>query len=231
MGLFLESETEQVGFGFAGPAQHGLEFPKPLAEKYRPVRVCEFIALDKVRKILGAFIQRPSSCAWVFNGPSGVGKSTMALAMARELGAEVHHIPSQKCNAENIEAAIRMCWYATRTPGGFHLVLIDEADRMTAAAQLQLLSKLDSTDPPPQTIFVFTCNNTEGLEKRFLSRCRVLEFSSYGMRDDLATFLAKVWVAETGSDAGAPDFARLAKDSTNNVRDALMRLELELLAR
>jgi DNA polymerase III delta prime subunit len=99
---------------------------------------------------------------------------------------------------------------------------------MSPAAQLALLSKLDSTDPPPNTIFIFTCNSVEGLEKRFLSRCRVLEFSSYGMREDLAQFLARVWESETGRSADL-DFLRMAKDCQNNVRDALMHLEVSIL--
>ena len=102
---------------------------------------------------------------------------------------------------------------------------------MSPAAQLALLSKLDSTAFPPQTIFVFTCNSTDGLEPRFLSRCRVLEFSSYGTAEEIANLLRAVWDAETDTPADdPPNFARIVKDSHNNVRDALMRLELEILA-
>ncbi len=154
----------------------------------------------------------------------------MALALAEELRAEVHHIPSQKCNVEAVENAIRQCWYAPLVAGGFHLVLVDEADQMSTAAQLAFLSKLDATAFPPQTIFVFTCNDTERLEKRFLSRCRVLEFSSYGLNGAGAEFLGRVWEAEGGSLDAAPDFARVMKNVCNNLRDALMHLEVELLA-
>ena len=100
---------------------------------------------------------------------------------------------------------------------------------MSNAAQLALLSKLDSTAAAPATIWVFTANDCERLEKRFLSRCRVLEFSSYGMRSDLARYLAEVWKSETGTD-GTLNFERIAKDSENNVRNALQVLEIELLA-
>jgi replication-associated recombination protein RarA len=210
------------------PAAGSFNFPEPLAERYRPRKVNDFIGLDKTRKVLNAFCAKPFPSSWLFVGPPGVGKSSMALALKDELGAEFHHVPSQKCTVAEIDQVIRLCWYLPHTAGGFHLVLVDEADRMTPAAQLALLSKLDSTDPPPNTIFVFTCNSTEGLEKRFLSRCSVLEFSSYGMRDELATFLGKVWQWETGKPA-TMDFQRLAKDSTNNVRDALMQLQVAIL--
>jgi replication-associated recombination protein RarA len=211
--------------------QTSLAFPQPLAERYRPRKVSEFIGLEKQRKVLSAFAKRPCSCAWLFLGPSGLGKSTMALALADEMGADKHLIPSQKCNAEAVEQTYRLCWNIPLFgPSGWHVVLADEADQMSNAAQLALLSKLDSTDPAPQTIWIFTANDTSRLEKRFLSRCRVLEFSSYGMRADLAGLLARIWQAETG-EAGTIDFERVAKDSTNNVRDALQTLEIELLAR
>ena len=69
---------------------------------------------------------------------------------------------------------------------------------------------------------------TGSLEPRFLSRCRVIEFS-YGMAGEIAAYLDRVWHAE-GGNGNAPDLARLAKESRNNVRDASMKLEVELMA-
>ena len=60
---------------------------------------------------------------------------------------------------------------------------------MSNAAQLHFFSKLDATAFPPQTIFVFTCNTTEGFEARFLSRTRQIEFSSYGIAAEAAGLL------------------------------------------
>lgn len=205
-----------------------LAFPQALSEKYRPIRIGDFVGLERPKKVLDSFCKRPTSGAWLFSGPSGVGKSSMALALAAELRAEMHKIPSQRCNLQTIEDTVRHCWYAPMEPGGFHLVLVDEADQMTSAAQLALLSKLDATDPAPNTIWVFTANDTERLERRFLSRCKTLEFSSYGMADAIAVYLREVWRTECGNE-NEPDFVRFAKDSRNNIRDCLMRLELELM--
>jgi DNA polymerase-3 subunit gamma/tau len=205
-----------------------LAFPQSLAEKYRPRSIDQFAGLEKPKRILSKFAANPYASAWLFVGPPGVGKTTMALALAETLGAELHHIPSQQCNVGAVEDVIHQCWYVPQS-GGFHLVLVDEADRMSSAAQLHFLSKLDATAFPPQTIFVFTCNATDGLEPRFLSRTRQIEFSSYGLAGDAAKLLESIWQREA-SGADAPNFARIVKESANNVRDALMFLETELLA-
>jgi DNA polymerase III delta prime subunit len=171
----------------------------------------------------------------MFVGPSGTGKTTMALALASEMPAELHHIPARECTLEAIQNVCKTCSYMPRLENDWkackmHLVLIDEADSMTPAAQLAMLSRLDATAFPARTIFILTCNATDSLEKRFLSRCRVIEFSNYGLSGEITGLLASIWERETDSSAERPNFARIAKESCNNVRDALMTLEVELLA-
>lgn len=216
-------------------SQAAFNYPAQLTDKYRPKTLGEFVGLEKPRRIFSTFLQRPKPSAWLFVGPPGVGKTSMALAIADALGScepwDLHKIPSQKCNVQAIDDVTGKCHYMPHKSGGFHVVIADEADGMTPSAQLALLSKLDSSDPAPNTIWIFTANTTDGLEPKFLSRCHVIEFSSYGLREELAKHLARVWELEGGTAENAPDFARMAKDSTNNVRDALNCLDVELLGR
>ena len=209
--------------------QSTIDYPQSLTAKYQPQTFAEFVGLDKPKKILAKFAERPYANSFLFEGPSGTGKTTMALALAKQLNAEVLHIPSQHCSVSEVEDTIRRCWFAPMFAGGFFVVIVDEADQMTDKAQLLFLSKLDATARPPNTIFIFTCNDTAKLEPRFLSRCLRVEFSSYGLASDGAQFLARVWQQEAPN-AAQPNFEKLVKESRNNLRDALTRLESELLA-
>lgn len=209
-----------------------LNFPEPLSERYRPKRIGDFVGLIKPKRVLEAFIKRPFDSAWFFLGPSGVGKTSLAEAMAEQINAEVHQIPSRSCDLDTITSVTRMCHNAafnfkTGKAHSFHEVIVNEADGMTVSAQNWLLSKLDSSDPPPQTIFVFTANSKQGLEDRFLSRCTLLEFTYDSLKDELAGYLATVYKKEGGRHP--LDFEAIAKASHFNVRDSLNRLQLELL--
>jgi len=202
-------------------------FPQSLTEKYRPEHLADFAGLDKPKRIFGNFVRRPTSTNFVFVGPSGTGKTTFAQAVARELNAEVHEVGSQETNLETLKYLTRICQYVPLR-GGFHVLIFNEADGMTPAAQEYLLSRMDSSAPLPNAILIFTCNATDRFEARFLSRCKILEFSSYGMASELVTLLDRVWHAE-GGNGNCPNLLRIAKDERNNVRGALNRLEMELL--
>ena len=200
---------------------------QPLVEKYRPKRLADFAGLAGPRAVLAQFAAEPYAAAWLLVGDAGTGKTTMAFALAEEIGGEVHHIPSRNCDLETVEAVCRKCHYYPWS-GNWHFVIVDEADQMSRPAQLAFLSKLDSTAPPPNTIFFFTANSTQLLEPRFTSRTRVLRFGLEAESAAAVAFLKRVWAAETS--AGAPDLARLLQDSGYNLRDALMQLEIEMAA-
>ena len=201
-----------------------------LTEKYRPLRIADFIGLEKPRKLAAKLASNPpASAAFIFTGGPGLGKTTLALAIAAEMGAELHHIASQDCNVDNLRSVVSTCHYVPKMGCKRHVVLVDEADQMTDKAQLYLLSKLDSTSPVPDTIFIFTANTTEGLAERFLSRCMTVAFSAHGQSTDTAALLERVWNAEASVTAERPNFARIVKEACNNVRASLMRLQTELL--
>ena len=216
-------------FGNIQPSQPSLDFPASLATRYQPHSIDSFIGLAKPRALCAKLAARPYSSAWLFTGPSGTGKTTLALALAESIPAEIHHIPSQECNLDTLERICTTCQYVPMSGCKMHLILVDEADQMSQAAQLYLLSKLDGTAQLPNTIWIFTCNSTDRLADRFLSRTISVEFSSYGIASDAADLLARIWSENAPASAPAPNFARIVKENNNNVRASLMQLEAELM--
>lgn len=198
-------------------------------EKYRPSTMSDFIGLDKAKRVCKKLAANPFDSAWLFVGGSGTGKTTLALALAEEMGAELHHIPSQGCTLDVVKDLKNRLAYMPMLGKGFHLVLIDEADQMTLQAQHMFLSLLDSTGRPKNTIFIFTCNSVERFEDRLLSRfVGRVPFSSHGLSGDIADMLARVWENEADGE-DAPNFARIVKESNNNIRASLAELQNRLV--
>jgi len=197
-----------------------------LTTKYRPLDFDSFVGLGPARRLMGQLAAEPYESAWLFVGDSGTGKTSLALATHAAMGGQLHHIPSRKCDMPTVESTISKCYYVPML-GGWHTVVVDEADQMTPAAQLLFLSALDETERPPSTIFFFTCNDVRRLERRFRSRCKPVTFDATQLEADGAAHLAKIWEAECGG--LPPDFGQIMRMVGNNLRSAINVLELELM--
>lgn len=206
-----------------------------LIDRYAPKTLEDFVGLDEPKKIIGRYLNNPDSRAFMFIGESGTGKSRMAEAMVRAVNGEPSaynyiRVPSQECTIDMVRDIQNRLNYAPW--GRFWVVQVEEADRMTEAAQVAFLSLLDTL--PANTLIIFTCNETGKLEPRFLSRCCQVKFSNYGLNGAGAFFLKQIWDKEAGTmgydHLEVPNFVRVLKDSRNNLRDALNRLEMEVSA-
>jgi len=200
-----------------------------LCEKYRPRRIAEFTGQDRAKTILQKFAAQPYRKAWIFAGPTGTGKSSMALALASEVAAELHHLVPTSTR-EDIEHVWAECQGFPAPGYKRHLILVDDVDGLSKAALTTLLAKLDARDDAPDIIWVFTCPGTEKLDRRFLSFCGEIKFPSYGIAKEATALLKRVWEAESSqADAIPPNFARIVKESNNDIRAALMTLETMII--
>lgn len=223
---------------------------EPLTEKYRPRSVSEFIGLDRPKKILSRLLKDPHPCSLCFIGPPGVGKTTLGMAFASGLNAGLIHVRAQRCNADSIEQVWADVQYYPPEGKTWWVVLVDEADQMSRAAQLSLLSHLDSTanlafdfggstreSEPIPVIWIFTANGAgldgtsapAGFEARFLSRCLPVPFEAKSIRQGLPAYLQRIWRRECGETQPIEVFDRLVFRKNASVRDCLQSLELSLL--
>lgn len=93
------------------------------------------------KRVLQQYSASPFDKAWLFVGPSGTGKTAMALALAEEIGAEVHVMPASECSRDKLNSSCEKCRGFPIAGFKRHLVLINEAD--TLSVRIRLISAPD----------------------------------------------------------------------------------------
>ena len=212
-----------------------------LTEKHRPRTLAEVVGQGWVVDQLAAFAAEPVPTAFLFEGETGVGKTTAAYALAAELGVDVaqaefgglHEIASGDQTGETVKDALRCLHGRPFFGSGWKVLVVNEADRMSEGAAFAWLDGLENL--PPRTVVVFTTNRGDKFPARFRDRCDRLAFASAAadLMADARALAAKVWERETGSAEGCPDVAAmgLVEGGAISFRRVVRALEPLLRAR
>lgn len=162
--------------------------------------------------------------AMLLCGPSGVGKTTVAKLWAAKLGAREHYVNSAADNGVDYWRDLLARVSAPQLVPQPILVVVDEAHRMTSAAQESALTTVES--PPKGCHFAFVTTEPNKLIRTLKSRCLKVEFQGVDLKT-LRAHLRKVAAAE-GFDAAVVKACEkeIVRASGGSVRDMLKRLEL-----
>jgi replication factor C small subunit len=150
-------------------------------EKYRPGKLSDVIGQKAIVGRLKAFIKEKSFPSMIFSGPAGVGKTTSAMAMAKELYGEDLNSAFLELNASDsrgidvVRGKVKEFAKTMPLSGGMvKIIFLDEADALTSEAQHALRRTMEKYSGT--TRFILSANYASKIIEPIQSRCVVLRF-------------------------------------------------------
>ncbi len=168
------------------------------AEKYRPKTLDEIVNQEDIVNRLKKFVEEKNMPHLLFAGPPGTGKTTAAHCLAHDLFGENYRQYMLELNASDergidvIRSKVKE-FARTRVPGNipFKIVLLDEADNMTADAQQALRRLMEMYTA--STRFILIANYPSKIIEPIQSRCAVFRFTPL-KKEDVVSRLK--WIAD-----------------------------------
>ncbi len=217
-----------------------------LYRKYRPLILEDVVGQSAVTDtIIHQIKSNKLSHAYLFSGPRGTGKTSVAKIISRAANCETRqdHNPCNKCSicksilqdsfvdvtemdaasnsgVDNIRSLIDSVKFPPST-GKYKVIIIDEAHMLTNEAENALLKTLE--EPPKYMIFILATTEPNRIQTTIKSRCQRYDFRRISEKD-ICSQLAKVCQNE-GIDAEYSVLDKIASVSLGGMRDALSTLE------
>ena len=147
----------------------------PLADRMRPQNLAEFVGQEHLvgpDRILRGFMERKELVSMIFWGPPGIGKTTLALIVARTIGAHFVSFSAVLSGVKDIRAVIEEAKQQLKYYGKSTILFVDEIHRFNKAQQDAFLHHVE--DGTITLIGATTENPSFEVNAPLLSRCKVL---------------------------------------------------------
>jgi replication factor C small subunit len=141
-------------------------------EKYRSKELNEYVGNEEIKASIAKYLQQNDIQNFIFSGPPGTGKTTLAKLIVSKLNCDFIYI---NASDENGIDTIREKVQGFASAASFKplkVVILDEADYLTINAQASLRNIIETFSRT--TRFILTCNFVERIIDPLKSRCQVL---------------------------------------------------------
>jgi replication factor C small subunit len=173
-----------------------MEIQEMWIEKYRPKTLDEVVGQKDITERLKAYVKTKNVPHLIFAGPAGTGKTTCALAMARELYKNNWQQNFKELNASD-ERGIgivrgKIKDFARTAPIGdaqYKIIFLDEADALTPDAQAALRRTMEKYTNICR--FILSVNYSSKIIEPIQSRCTIFRFKPI-KNEDIKNYLRKI---------------------------------------
>lgn len=164
------------------------------AEKYRPTSVADVIIPESVRARFSAYIkERQIPNMMLTSASPGTGKTTTARALCNDIGIERPLFINASLNNSIDNIRMEVMQYATTMSmfgdANHKVVILDEADRLSPAAQDSLKALIEEVHTNCR--FILTANTKSRITEPLASRCTNIEFAF--SKEDATKMIAKMF--------------------------------------
>ncbi len=162
-------------------------------EKYRPQKITDLVNQKEIVGSLTSLLKNVSEIPHLlFSGSAGVGKTTLAICLCRQILGNGWKEYTLELNAsdergigmvrERVKKFSRFAGLDSNIP--FKIIILDEADEMTSDAQTALRRIIEDTAKTCR--FILIANNVSKIIEPIQSRCAVFKFTRIAEKDVVA---------------------------------------------
>ena len=196
-----------------------------LVERYRSKTLDEYVGNETIKKTIQQYLDQNDIQNFIFYGPAGTGKTTLAKLIVNNLDCDHIYInASDERGIETIRDKVSG-FSSVMSFKPIKVVILDEADFLTIQAQASLRNVIETFSRT--TRFILTCNYVERIIDPLQSRCQVLKIVPPS-KQEIARHLNTILINEIGKGWDVNSLVNIVNTHYPDIRKMLNTIQLSI---